>query len=288
MTFAVDTSSPASEDGASARSPDRVGSGKRGPATPEGKARSSMNARRHGLRAQTFALLPEEDQLEWGRHLEELRQGYGPVDDVEVKLVEAIAAAMWNEIRADRTLAEVMVAIPPLDQGRPHGGDLQEPRHALSLNTAIRYMTAASMATQRAQRAFLAHRKAKRDGLIADEHAAPSRPANENRTNENPADAAKCTNERRLRLPDPLAALRARLDRLLDGPGPKTDADWDLVAAIRAVKLPGAAPYHGPIAPDLLAQALNGLGFDAAGMAWLAGLGAARSLEVCSGGSAGS
>ena len=89
-------------------------------------------------------------------------------------------------------------------------------------------------------------------------------------------------------LPDPLVALRARLDRLLDGPGPKTDADWDLVAAIRAVKLPGAAPYHGPIAPDLLAQALNGLGFDAAGMAWLAGLGAARSLEVCSGGSAGS
>ena len=52
--------------------------------------------------------------------------------------MEAIAAAMWNEIRADRTLAEVMVAIPPLAEGRPHGGDLQEPRHALSLNTAIR------------------------------------------------------------------------------------------------------------------------------------------------------
>ena len=263
MTFAVDTSSPASEDGASARSPDRVGSGKRGPATPEGKARSSMNARRHGLRAQTFALLPEEDQLEWGRHLEELRQGYGPVDDVEVKLVEAIAAAMWNEIRADRTLAEVMVAIPPLDQGRPHGGDLQEPAYALSLNTALRYMTAASMATQRAQRAFLAHRKAKRDGLLEPETAAP-RAANENRTNENRP-------RRRAREPDPLVALRARLDRLLDGPGPKTDADWDLVAAIRAVKLPGAAPYRGPIEPLLLVRALDGLGFDAAGMAWLAG-----------------
>ena len=250
---------------------------KRGPATPEGKARSSMNARRHGLRAQTFALLPEEDQVEWGRHLEELRQGYGPVDDVEVKLVQAIAAAMWNEIRADRTLAEVMVAIPPLDQGRPHGGDLQEPAYALSLNTALRYMTAASMATQRAQRAFLAHRKARRDGLIEAEATAPSHAANEN-----------CTNEKRLRLPDPLAALRARLDRLLDGPGPRTDADRDLVAAIRALKLPGATPYHGPIAPDLLAQALGGLGFDAAGMAWLTGLGAARSLEVCSGGGAGS
>ena len=237
---------------------------KRGPSTPEGKARSSMNARRHGLRAQTFALLPEEDQVEWGRHLEELRQGYGPTDDVELKLVEAIAAAMWNEIRADRTLAEVMVAIPPLAEGRPHAGDLQEPRHALSLNTAIRYLTAASMATQRAQRAFLAHRKARRDGLIADEGTAPSQAANQNRTNEKRPASPKCTNE--------MSALRARLDRLLDGPGPRTEADWDLLAAIRAVKLPGAAPYRGPIPSDLLARALDGLGFDAAGLAWLAGL----------------
>jgi hypothetical protein len=93
-----------------------------------------------------------------------LRAGYGPVDDSELKLVEAIAAAMWNETRADRTLAEVMAAIPPRAPGRPHGGDLQEPRHALSLNTALRYLTATSMASQRARRAFLAHRKATRDG----------------------------------------------------------------------------------------------------------------------------
>ena len=148
-------------------------------------------------------------------------------------------------------------------EGRPHAGDLQEPAYALSLNTAIRYLTAASMATQRAQRAFLAHRKARRDGLLEPETAAP-RAANENRTNENRP-------RRRAREPDPLVALRARLDRLLDGPGPKTDADWDLVAAIRAVKLPGAAPYRGPIEPLLLVRALDGLGFDAAGMAWLAG-----------------
>src|SRR3954466_1545304 len=109
---------------------------KRGPRTPEGKARSSMNARRHGLRARTFGLLPGEEQAEWAEHLADLQAGYGPVDDTELKLVEAIAAAIWNEIRADRTLAEGMAAIPPLGPGRPHGGDLQEPRHALSLNTA--------------------------------------------------------------------------------------------------------------------------------------------------------
>jgi hypothetical protein len=79
----------------------------------------------------------------------------------------------------------VLAAIPPLGPGRPHGGDLQEPRHAFSLNIALRYMTAASMATQRAQRAFVQHRKAKYDGLILP--APPEiaeRPANQNCTNE--------------------------------------------------------------------------------------------------------
>ena len=121
------------------------------------------------------------------------------------------------------------------------------------------------MATQPAQRAFMAHRKAVRDSLLEPQPQAPNDAANENCTNENPP--------RRRPLPDPLAALRARLDRLLDGPGPRTAADWDLVAAIRAAKLPGAPPYQGAIEPVLLGQALDGLGFDAAGMAWLAGFG---------------
>src|SRR4051795_7246560 len=93
---------------------------KRGPNTPEGKARSSMNAQRHGLRARTFGILPGEEQAEWAEHLAELQAGYGPTDDTERKLVEAIAAAMWNEIRAARTLAEVLAAIRPLAPGRPH------------------------------------------------------------------------------------------------------------------------------------------------------------------------
>ncbi|MFL5332412.1 MAG: hypothetical protein ACJ8H8_04365 [Geminicoccaceae bacterium] len=273
-------------DGVPPPLPDHVPSAKRGPKTPEGKARSAMNALKHGLRARTFGILPGEEQSEWALHLAELRASYGPVDAAEEKLVAAIAAAMWHEIRADRTLAEVMVAIPPLAEGRPHGGDLQEPRHALSLNTALRYMTAAGMASQRAQRAFLAHRKAKRDGLILPEPAAVPDAANQNRTNDflpgreeaaAPA-AAECTNEMPPSAPppgrtprsEPLTALRARLDRLLDGAGPRTAQEWDLVAAIRAARLPGGVPYRGPIDRDLLEQALHGLGFDAAGLAWLA------------------
>jgi hypothetical protein len=154
---------------------------KRGPQTPEGKARSAMNALKHGLRARSFGILPEESPAEWAEHVSDLRAGYGPVDAAEEKLVTAIAAAMWNEIRADRTLVETMAEIPPRRPGRSCGTDLQEPEHARSLGTAIRYMTAAGMATQRAQRAFLQHRKAKRDGLIVPMAEAPAEPpANQN------------------------------------------------------------------------------------------------------------
>src|SRR3954454_9725817 len=157
---------------------------KRGPKTPEGKARSAMDAVRHGLRARSFAILPEEDQADWALHLLNLRAGYRPVDPTEEKLVTAIAVAMWHELRADRTLAETMAAVPPCAPGRSHGTDLAEPAHARSLTTAIRYMTAAGMATQRAQRAFLAHQKARQAGLILPASEPVECPADENDTNE--------------------------------------------------------------------------------------------------------
>ena len=253
-----------------------------GPQTPEGKARSAQNARRHGLRAQEFGLAPHEDPAEWGRHLAVCEQGYGPADEHERNLVHAIAAAMWNEIRADRMMAEVMARIPPGAPGHGFGSDAQEPAHALSLGTAIRYQTAAGMAAQRAQRAYFAYRRARLEGLIQPRPTA-AEPANQNYTNELPAG----TNEpggapgngtddlRRQSAPQPILALRARLDALLQRAEPASAADLDLLAAIRALKLPGAAPYHGPIDLELLDQVLAERRFDVAGLAWLAGFGAA-------------
>ena len=94
---------------------------------PEGKARSAMNALKHGLRARTFGILPEEDKAEWAEHVRDLRAGYGPADAAEEKLVTAIAVAMWNEIRADRTLVETMAEIPPCRPGRGHGTTCRSP-----------------------------------------------------------------------------------------------------------------------------------------------------------------
>ena len=96
----------------------------------------------------------------------DLEQGYGPVDATERKLVDAIAVAMWKEIRADRFEAEVLTDIPPRSKDRSHGSDLQVPDHAAALTTAIRYQGSAGMAARRAVRAFLEHRKAKQTGLL--------------------------------------------------------------------------------------------------------------------------
>jgi hypothetical protein len=79
---------------------------KRGPRTPEGKARSRMNALKHGLRSKQFGLLPEENPEEWRRHVLELRAGLAPEDGAERKLVDAMAAAAWKELRADRIEAQ--------------------------------------------------------------------------------------------------------------------------------------------------------------------------------------
>src|SRR6476620_5419129 len=85
---------------------------RRGPSTPEGKARSAMNALRHGLRSRQFSPLPEEDPAEWAEHLADSRRDRAPADPTEDKLVTALAVAMWKEIRADRTEAGVLTAIP--------------------------------------------------------------------------------------------------------------------------------------------------------------------------------
>ncbi len=139
---------------------------KRGPKTPEGKARSSMNALKHGLRSKRFLLLPEEDPEDFASLVSDIRAAYGPEDAVESAHVEAIAVAMWREIRADRVETEVMAGNQPGMKGHGHGTDLYGREERAALTTALRYRTHAQMETKRATDLFWCHRKARRAELL--------------------------------------------------------------------------------------------------------------------------
>lgn len=66
-----------------------------GPRTPQGKARSSLNALTHGLTAQTV-ILEDEDPEEFERFRKEVFEYFRPHPLPERELVERIAVIMWR------------------------------------------------------------------------------------------------------------------------------------------------------------------------------------------------
>ena len=72
-----------------------------GPRTPEGKARSSRNALRHGLLAQD-SVIPGEDPAEFDRHLILFENTYVPKNYIEREIVRQIADAAWRMQRLSR------------------------------------------------------------------------------------------------------------------------------------------------------------------------------------------
>ncbi|MEO1019660.1 MAG: hypothetical protein AAFY56_18505 [Pseudomonadota bacterium] len=166
---------------------------KRGPKTPEGKARSAMNARKHGLRAEKFFLVPHEKPEEFEQFAAEMREAYGPRDAIEQRHVESIVIAMWREMRADRLEAEVFSDIPPGYDGRGHGSDfVGKPENRASINTALRYRSQVQMELKRAIAILDAYRKTRREAEKENypnqtsngEKQAAAKPANKNYTNE--------------------------------------------------------------------------------------------------------
>ena len=73
-----------------------------GPRTPEGKARSSQNARKHGFTATSFAVVRLEDLNEVANLREDLIETYRPINSQELFAVERIALAQQAILRAAR------------------------------------------------------------------------------------------------------------------------------------------------------------------------------------------
>src|ERR1035438_3898879 len=66
-----------------------------GPVTPEGKERSSQNARKIGLLAKTV-VLQHENRENFQFYLDQHVDRFRPADDVEMNVVEEMVSASWR------------------------------------------------------------------------------------------------------------------------------------------------------------------------------------------------
>ncbi len=80
-----------------------------GPRTALGKARSSLNAVRHGFSARN-AVLPQEDRRAYLDLLGSLRAEFRPQGPVESFLVQQMASAQWRLLRAARVETGLFMA----------------------------------------------------------------------------------------------------------------------------------------------------------------------------------
>jgi len=92
-----------------------------GPRTPQGKARSGMNALKHGLMS-CQVLLPEEDKKELETFAVRIRPVLAPVGEMELLLTDRIITAAWRlrrvlrvEVAIFNTLREYRVETNPFD-----------------------------------------------------------------------------------------------------------------------------------------------------------------------------
>jgi hypothetical protein len=84
------------------------GAKSRGPKTREGKARSAQNALKHGLRAERYVVLGDEDLDEFDALAAALTAELAPQGALQAILARRIVAATWRLERAERMEGELL------------------------------------------------------------------------------------------------------------------------------------------------------------------------------------
>ena len=110
------------------------GAKSRGPKTPQGRARSSMNALRHGLTAKTLILHHEDRNLFaeiWKDYFDLLK----PANKMEIDLVSDIVAARWRLRRMERY--ETVMLDEEMDTHAPEFEKFDEDRRAALAFSAL-------------------------------------------------------------------------------------------------------------------------------------------------------
>ncbi len=72
-----------------------------GPVTPEGKAKSSLNAFKHGLTSNKFVLLDSESEADYQEMVGSYVDTLQPADELEAGLVEEMINCRWKLQRAE-------------------------------------------------------------------------------------------------------------------------------------------------------------------------------------------
>src|SRR5918995_5402575 len=132
------------------------GAKSRGPKTKEGRARSAQNALKHGMRAQKYVVLPEEDADEFAGLEAALIEELAPVGALQMVLARRVAVAAWRLARADRIEIELFAE-------RSWGADansglamIRDGNGTRSFETLLRYRGAAMAEFWRALRTLKA------------------------------------------------------------------------------------------------------------------------------------
>jgi hypothetical protein len=153
----------------------RNGARSRGPTTQEGKARSSQNALKHGLRAAKHLVLPAEDPAALAALEAALLEELAPEGALQTVLARQIVSAAWRLARVDRMEAEMLIF---RDRGE---GDLglaatRDANTARALPTLVRYRAAAHAEFLRSLRTLEAlQAEAAKTGAVS--VARPGKPA---------------------------------------------------------------------------------------------------------------
>ena len=131
----------------------RNGAKSRGPKTPEGKARSAQNALKHGMRAQKYVVLPEEDAAAFAALEAALTLELAPQGVLQSILVGRIARAAWRLERAARIEVELFAErLLAVRDGNLGLALIRDGNSTRSFETLLRYRGAAMAELMRALR----------------------------------------------------------------------------------------------------------------------------------------
>lgn len=97
-----------------------------GPRTPEGRAKSSLNALKHGLTAQTV-VLPTEDPIEFEELVLALEEEFDPQNLAHGILVRDLATAAWRLQRACRWSTHQIALFCAVIRRNPRLYDVADP-----------------------------------------------------------------------------------------------------------------------------------------------------------------